>query len=160
MSLPSDPHFLIFYFPLASVPTYCLFFFPSFRFSFFPYFRRSFSSSPPSLLTRYALPSFLRSRFLLPPFLLPPSFPLVLFFFFPPYLVASSRLLSCIHPSLERPSLSFIPASLPSYMPSFLLSVLPSLLTSLQNKIKEKIRKPGCHEASKPRSASAGFAKR
>ena len=149
MSFPSDPHFLTFYLPLASVPSYCLFFFPSSRFSFFPHFRRSCSSSPPSLLTRYALPSFLRSRFLFPPFLLPPSFPLVLFSFLPPYLVASTRLPSCIHPSLEHPSFSFIPASLPSSIPSLLLLVHHSPLTSLKNEIKQKKTNL---DATKPRS--------
>ena len=174
-SLPSDPHFLTFYFPLASVPFYCLFFFPSFRLSIFPSFLVSlFNSSPlsffpacPFLLSLFPpflslvasflayslhssfIPSF---RFLFPPFLLPPSFPLVLFSFLLPYFVTSSRLHSCILPSLEHPSFLCNPASLPSYMPYFLLSVLPSLLSSLRNKIKQKKRQtsmPRSFEASK-----------
>ena len=176
MSLPSDSHFLIFYFPLASVPTYCLFFFPSFRLAIFPSFLVSlFISSPlsffppcPFLLSLFPpflflfasflayslhysfIPSFLRSHFLFPPFLLPRSFPLVLFSFILPYFVASSRLHSCILPSLEHPSFSCIPASLPSSIPSFLLSVGPSFPPNFASK-QIQTKKTNL-DATKPRS--------
>ena len=160
MSLPSDPHFLTFYFPLASVPSYCLFFFPSLRLSIFPsFFVSLFTSSP---LSFFPPCPFLLSLF--PPFLFLfasflayslhssfiPSFPFPLSTFPPSDFVTSSRLHSCILPSLEHPSFSFISASLPSSIPSFLLSVGPSFPLNFASK-QTQTKKTNL-DATKPRS--------
>ena len=149
MSLPSGPHFLTFYFPLASVPSYCLFFFPSFRLSIFPSFLVSlFISSPLSFFP--PCPSFLISAFPFPlrlfPCLLltlfPHSFVPVSSFHFSSFRLPSpsSFFLSFYHTSsllLDSPHAfsprsnnlrfpSFLPPFRPTCPPSFSRSFLPS----------------------------------
>ena len=160
MSLPSDPHFLTFYFPLASVPSYCLFFFPSFRLSIFPSFLVSlFIPSPLSFFP--PCPSFLISAFPFPLRLLPCLLLTLFLHSFVPvssFHLSSFRLpspssffLSFYHTSslLLDSTHAFSPRSNTLRFPSFLPPFRPLPLTSLQNKIKQK------KHTSTPRSLEA-----
>ncbi len=150
--------------------------FPSFLLSLFlclflpllPFFLHAFLSLFPPFLflfasfLAYSLHSSLIPSFPFPLFTFPPSA------FLPPrpFFCPSTILRRFFSTPLMHSPLARTPfVSLHSCLPSVLYTLLPSLgpsfppnFASKQNRTKKD--KPRCHEASKPRSASAGFAKR
>ena len=164
MPLPSDPHFLTCYFPLASVPSYCLFFFPSLRLSIFPSFLVSlFTSSllsffppcpflaslfPPFLFLfasflAYSLHSSLIPSFPFPPFTFPPSaFLPPRLFFFPSTILRHFFSTPLMLSPLARTPFVFLHSCLPSVLYTPLPSLGPSLppnFPSTQNQSKNTI---------------------
>ena len=156
MSLPSDPYFLTFYFPFASVPSYCLFFFPSLRRSIFPCFLVAiFNSSPPCFFTpcpfllslfppflflfasflAYSLHSSLIPSFPFPPFIFPPSaFLPPRPFFFPSTILRHFFSTPLMHSPLARITFVFLHSCLPSVLYTLLASLGPSFRPNFASK--------------------------